>query len=365
MIVALATSLAALASTWLLFPLVDHFGLLLPSLTAVVLAAMYGGARAGIVTTILTVLVIDYFFVPPLQAIGSIDRRQLMATFLYLVACGLMILLSNSWRKGQAAGKELAEARIAAAKAETQVRTREQLLAIVSHELRNPLAVMLMGVRVLQTQAALDTDQSRDLLARIDRSAHQMKRLVNDLLDFSRIDVAKLPLSREAVPVSHILSQLAQNFAAAAEARQVSLDVTAPDDLPAIWADEQRLAQVLGNLVDNALKFTPVGSTIRVVAAQADGAVHFSVTDQGPGLSREGRAKIFEPFWQAERGSHMGLGLGLPIAKGIVEAHGGRIWVESPPGSGLQVHFTIPLAESRRASAGDDRPGHPDSRAAS
>ena len=132
--------------------------------------------------------------------------------------------------------------------------------------------------------------------------------------------------------------------AATAAAKSLTLGLSAAKDLAAVSADRDRLLQVLSNLIGNAVKFTPEGGTVEVRVEPEEGAVHFSVSDTGPGISPENLPRLFQPFWQAQRGSLDGAGLGLMIARGIVEAHGGAIQAESTPGHGSTFSFTIPAA---------------------
>ena len=122
------------------------------------------------------------------------------------------------------------------------------------------------------------------------------------------------------------------------------MEVEVPDDLPDVWGDQHRLLQILENLVGNAIKFTPAQGHITVGAASREGEVLFWIADTGSGISADGLPHVFDPFWQARKGTRQGAGLGLPITRGIVEAHGGRIWVESTLGRGSIFFFTIPLA---------------------
>jgi signal transduction histidine kinase len=121
------------------------------------------------------------------------------------------------------------------------------------------------------------------------------------------------------------------------------MEYDAGEPLPPVRADRHRVMQVLSNLIGNSLKFTPPGGRITVSAKPQDAQVLFTIADTGPGIPREHLSDIFSPYWQAKRTERMGAGLGLPIAKGIVEAHGGRIWVESEPGRGTQFYFTLPV----------------------
>jgi signal transduction histidine kinase len=175
-------------------------------------------------------------------------------------------------------------------------------------------------------------------------SAKRMSRLIADLLDVTRLEGGKrLPIEPDAVPVSDLVHEVDGLFRAQTVAASVSLELDA-EGLPPVHADRHRIMQVLSNLIGNSLKFTPPGGRIELKARRQEGEVLFAVIDTGPGIPAENLEDIFSPYWQAKRTERMGAGLGLPIAKGIVEAHGGRIWVESAAGHGTQFYFTLPIA---------------------
>ena len=164
-----------------------------------------------------------------------------------------------------------------------------------------------------------------------------------------------------AVEVEPLLSETYEVFKAQAAMSGISLQYEAAENLPPVYADRHRILQVLSNLIGNAMKFTPSGGTIRFGAETQDSEVLFMVSDSGPGIPQEHLGDIFNPYWQAKRAERMGAGLGLPIAKGIVEAHGGRIWVESEPGKGTRFYFTLPVAEANRSVSvplAEESPAH-------
>ena len=229
------------------------------------------------------------------------------------------------------------------------VRAREEVLAIVSHDLRNPLNAVTLAASLLQTSESL-SDEDREQIDTIVLSAKRMSRLIADLLDVTRLEGGKrLPIEPEAIDVQSLFHETEEIFKAQAAAGSVRLESTIVDGVPKVWADRHRVTQVLSNLVGNSLKFTPEGGVIRVRAEPKDDAVLFVVSDTGPGIPKEHLADIFNPFWQAKRAERMGAGLGLPIARGIVESHGGRIWVESESAKGTVFYFTLPVARVEAA----------------
>jgi len=225
------------------------------------------------------------------------------------------------------------------------LRARDDVLAIVSHDLRNPLHTIQATVELVLDLWPPREQQEQHLEAVL-RAARQMDRLIQDLLDVSRIQAGKaLKIEPSSEPPAKLVRGAVEAFRAAAQEKGVQMDVHAPEDLPPVRADEPRIQQVLSNLLANAVKFTPPGGHVWVTAERVAEGVRFSVRDTGPGIAPEDLERIFQPFWQVRRTARLGVGLGLGIARGIVEQHGGRIWVESRPGAGSTFSFTLPLAK--------------------
>lgn len=231
------------------------------------------------------------------------------------------------------------------------VRAREEVLAIVSHDLRNPLNATTLASSLLQTSEGI-SDEDREQLQIIDLSAKRMRRLIEDLLDVTRLEGGKqLPIERVALDVEPLVTEANDLFKAQAAESSISLAAHVAPDTPPVYADRHRVLQVLSNLVGNAMKFTPPGGAVSVEAKRHDGTVLFIVSDTGPGIPRENLNDIFNPYWQGKRAERMGAGLGLPIAKGIIESHGGTIWVESEQGRGTKFLFTLPIARNAAREA--------------
>ena len=232
------------------------------------------------------------------------------------------------------------------------VRAREEVLAIVSHDLRNPLNAVTLGTSLLKMSDTL-SDEDREQVDAIEVSGRRMAKLIEDLLDVTRLEGGKrLPIEPATVEPSELLREAEEIFRAQAAVASVLIHYEADDSLPPVYADRHRVMQVMSNLIGNSMKFTPPGGRIEVRAKQMeDDAVLFSISDTGPGIPREHLSHIFSPYWQAKRAERLGAGLGLPIAKGIVEAHGGRIWVESEPDQGTDFYFTLPVDTSAVTSA--------------
>jgi signal transduction histidine kinase len=172
-----------------------------------------------------------------------------------------------------------------------------------------------------------------------------MERLVQDLLDLSTIEAGHvLPIAPRPIQPSKIISEVCESMETQMEEKLVELDWPVSSMVPEVMADSDQIARVLLNLLGNALKFTPSGGRITVDAKQIQKEVRFQVSDTGQGISEADLVRVFEPFWQARRKPQSGVGLGLPIAKGIIEGHKGKIWVESKVGEGSTFYFTLPIA---------------------
>ncbi len=229
------------------------------------------------------------------------------------------------------------------------IQARERLMAIVSHDLRNSLAtVLLNSSSILESQggSSLET-HVRHQLQWITRSAEQMNRLIADLLDVSAIELGRFSLDPSDQTVHDLVRDATQLNRPLAIEKGISFDSWVEDDLPSVNVDPGRFQQVLGNLVTNAVKFSSAGSSILVRATKCGAKeVCFGVADTGTGIEPDHLASIFDGYWQGRRGQRGGAGLGLGIAKAIVEGHGGRIWVESTLGEGSTFFFTVPISGS-------------------
>jgi PAS domain S-box-containing protein len=226
------------------------------------------------------------------------------------------------------------------------VGARDEVLAVVSHDLRNPLSAINMCVSALRESQA-DPETTHELLGTVRESAALMSRIIQDLLDVASIDAGKLSIERRPQAIAPVLSHAIAMFEAVATEHQITLREDEEPPLPNVVIDAERVLQVLANLLHNACKFTPAGGTVRVRAVTVAESVQLSVSDTGPGIPREDLPRVFDRFWHDRRTSKIrSTGLGLAIARGIVEAHGGRIWVESTPGKGSTFTFTLPTGET-------------------
>jgi PAS domain S-box-containing protein len=259
----------------------------------------------------------------------------------------LIVYLRDATERQRAQDRE-AELNALYRQARQALKTREEVLSFVSHDLRTPLNTIRMCVEMLAmiTPTNESWERHHTYLGFIERSVSQMKRLIEDVLDAARIEAGRLAIERGSYPIRPLLEQALQAFMLMANERSIRLECVYPDAAASLDVDRERVFQVLSNLLSNALKFTPVGGRVRVAAKAEQGEVHFSVADTGPGIPESEIDHIFDRFWHARDMRQAGVGLGLAIARGIVEAHGGRIWVESEVGKGSTFHFTLPADRS-------------------
>jgi len=227
--------------------------------------------------------------------------------------------------------------------------TRDQFVAIVSHDLRNPLVAISLGARLMRRDLGKDTVDPVNLLQQlriIEQSAAGMDRMITALLDVEQMAHDKLILTCERTDIRALLQECMDLFAQVVLSKSFSMTIdTGPEPIFA-EVDHDRILQVLSNLIGNSLKFTPNGGTIEFSARKQETQVEISVADNGPGILPQDTQLIFERFTKLTMNDRSGLGLGLFVAKWIVEAHKGRIWVTSDVGKGSTFSFTLPLTMS-------------------
>ncbi|HEX6639905.1 MAG TPA: ATP-binding protein, partial [Thermoanaerobaculia bacterium] len=229
-------------------------------------------------------------------------------------------------------------------RAEAAVRVRDETLGIVSHDLRNPLTKIALSADLL---VGAPQDEQPDLIETIRASARQMQRLIQDLLDVARMETGSLSVAQHEMEPGPLVMEMCESNEPLARQKSQTIVCHVENDLPLICGDRDRLVQVFGNLIGNAMKFTPERGTITIEARRAGRAVQFTVRDTGPGIPEADLKKVFTPYWQAKKTAHMGAGLGLAIVRGIIEAHGGKVWAENTPDGGALFTFTIPVANAR------------------
>ncbi len=224
--------------------------------------------------------------------------------------------------------------------------TRDHYLAIVSHDLKQPLVAITIGARLLRRDLAVETPDPARLRVNLDlieRSAASMDRMISALLDVERMAHDKLVLTPARIDLRGLLQECMDISAPVVATKSFSMTTRPPAQPLVADVDHDRILQVLSNLIGNALKFTPPGGIIELAARKQETSAVISVTDNGPGIAEEAQTQIFDRFCQLKLNDRRGLGLGLFIAKWIVEAHKGRIWVTSQVGKGSTFSFTLPL----------------------
>jgi PAS domain S-box-containing protein len=224
---------------------------------------------------------------------------------------------------------------------------KDEFIGLVSHELRTPLTVIMGALNVLLTsETSLSLEERHDLLQDAASETEELSAMLTNLLELSRSQVGRLSLRTEAVSVDTVVRDVVEKLRQRSPTHELKVDL--PSRLPVIHADVQRLEHILRNLLDNAVKYSSQGSEIRVFAKEDDGRVIIGVSDRGRGISITDQAKLFKPFERVVNGTLdavKGTGLGLLVCRRLVEAHGGRIWVESEPGHGSTFSFSLPMDE--------------------
>lgn len=287
----------------------------------VLVAAWLGGLGPGVLSAVLSTLALGYFWM-------DVARESVAVSIVELgLFCAIGIALS-------AMVESLHRAR---ARAETAGRSRERVMEIVAHDLRNPLGAIGMSAEALLRKPAEGEDRRH--VERILRATARMNRLIGDLVDVSGIEHETLAMTRAREPVESIVRETAEAFMPRAEQRHITLEVGDPPRGLAIAADRARIVQLLGNLIGNALKFTPEGGRVALRVSEQGHQVLFEVADTGPGIPPDHVPHIFEQYW---KGDGEGTGLGLFIARSIVQAHRGELGVKTAPGAGATFFFTLP-----------------------
>lgn len=275
------------------------------------------------------------FLIKPFDAVEVLLRvRNLLETRL------LYRTQQDARRRAEALAEE--NARLFA-EAQWATRARDRMLSVVAHDLRNPLALVAMGSEMLlQLQPNEEDSYALRTLSHILQATQRMQRLIEDLLDASRLEHGTFALRLAPVVLDELFQELEATFRPVADGGGIRLEIRGEPDPAPLFADGGRLLQVLSNLLANALKFSPEGGRVEVAWRAEGGALQVAVSDQGPGIPPESLPHVFGAFWQASGAERQGVGLGLWIARSIVEAHGGQIWVDSRPGVGTVFRFSVP-----------------------
>jgi K+-sensing histidine kinase KdpD len=336
-------------------------------LLIVLFAATGWGSRPALLAALLGVICFNFFFLPPVQTFTIADPQNwvAMAAFLItaLVAGELSARVKRRAEEAEAGRRELErlynEYRVAAERArqaevfEQSERLKSALLDAVTHDLRTPLTSVKAAVTTLldETEVTLDDEARREFLEVINEEADRLNHFVENMVELARIEAGAINLRRRWSSVEEIVAMARAR--AEALTRDHRLESELESELPVARVDASLIAEVLYSLIDNAAKYSPAGSRIKIFARRAgNGMIMIAVEDEGRGIPAELRERVFDKFFRATAegaanpGRPRGLGMGLAIARGIVEAHGGRIWVESESGGvGARIAFTIPVGD--------------------
>jgi two-component system sensor histidine kinase KdpD len=337
-----ALALAAVGATLLVVGLLQSTVVDLPAaillyLVPIVLAASRWGRGPAITAVVASILGHDLLFVDPRGTFSVARADEALGLVLLLFVALVTAQLADGARRGAATAREAAVAR-------QSDELKTALLRAVTHNLRTPLASIKASVSGLrQPEAAFAEEDRAELLAEIEEEADRLDRLVTNLLDASRLEAGRLTLSRHPQDLAELIGAAVDRLQSRLAGRgEIRIEVT--NELPPVACDYAQIDQVVTNLLENALLHTPPATPVVTRAARHDGVVRVEVEDQGPGIPPADRERLFRPF---ERGRTRapGSGLGLTIARGFVEAHGGKLWLEDGPARGARFVFTLPVLE--------------------
>ncbi len=312
-------------------------------LLTVFLCAVWWGRGPGLAASLLSFLALNFFFTPPYHTFRVALSEDVIGLLVFLLVAEMTARVVRDRLRLQRN----------AAEAEALRKTDElksALLSAVSHDLRTPLAsIRIAATGLLQEDVRSDEPTRRELLKMIDSEAARLARLVGNLLDLSRIEGGVLAPVREWRDLQEVIARAVDHVHERLGEHQIAMDV-APD-LPLVPLDFTQIEDVLVNLLDNAVRHSPEGTPIRVTAAARGDLVTVQVENEGPSIAPDVAQRIFDRFYSVQR-DRRSLGLGLAICKGLVEAHGGRIWVARPGDPGARFAFTLPLTDPNAPRAG-------------
>lgn len=345
---AMAVSLSAVVLlTLLLHGLAGDLDLIDSALLYLLLVfgiALFFGSTPAVVAALVAFLSLNLGSVPPTGSLSIDNAEHLVALLVYLgVAIVTGRLVATEADRSRQIERERERAELLA----QSDNLKSALISAVSHELRSPLATIKTSASALLDPAiALDGESRRELLHAIDEEADRLNAVVGNLLDLSRIEGGALRPNREWCDVEELAFDVVERLRRRGGSHPITLAVQ--PDLPLVWLDYVEIAQVLMNLGDNAIKYTPAGTAIHIEVSRQGESLLLAVRDQGPGIPAEDIERVFERFWRADRpGMSAGAGIGLTISRGLVEAHGGTIDVASEPGQGATFTVRLPLAPGK------------------
>jgi two-component system, OmpR family, sensor histidine kinase KdpD len=337
-------ALGAVAATLLVVGLlestvlaVDVPAAILLYLVPIVLAASRWGRGPAVTAVVASILGHDLLFVDPRWTFSVERADEALGLVLLLFTALVTAQLADAARRGAETAREAAFAR-------RSDELKTALLRAVTHNLRTPLASIKASVSGLRQPSAAYTPEDRaELLAEIEEEADRLDRLVTNLLDASRLEAGAITLRQRPQDLRELVCAVVDRLEPKLDGHPVQVEI--PEELPPVTCDYAQIDQVVANLLENAVNHTPPGTPVMARACLDGSSVRVEVLDRGPGIPTADRERVFRPF---ERGRTRapGSGLGLTIARGFVEAHGGRLWLEDATGKGARFVFTLPLATS-------------------
>jgi signal transduction histidine kinase len=341
-VVALACAVLALPMIFFREGPAAELNLRLLLLAGVMFSSWFGGLGPGLLTTIVTSLTIAYSFAPA-SGLRSIDVDHFVRLVEFIIVALLITFLNDRRRRAQR------RAELAHAEADLANRAKDQFLATVTHELRTPLTAVLGWANVLKLGQNDKTFPSRALEA-IERNARKQQELIDDLLDISRITAGQLHLDTCPIDLADVIDAAIEVVQPAMNAKGLRLRTSLSDDSATVIGDDRRLQQVLWNLLSNAVKFTPEGGVIEIDLEYTGSHARIIVRDSGTGIEPALLPHVFERFRQGEQSKkrHGGVGLGLAIARELVELHGGTIEARNSECGGAEFRIQLPLANAGR-----------------
>jgi two-component system sensor histidine kinase KdpD len=353
-------------------------------LLLVLFVALFWGSRPALLASLLAVFCLNFFFLPPLYTLSIAHPQNWIAlTAFFTTALAVGQLSARAKRRAEEAEEgrreierlytELQSAFERASQAEALRRSeklKSALLDAVTHDLRTPLTSIKASITTLLDEVrgrsqedplvALDAESRQEMMEVIDEESDRLNRFISGLIDLARIEAGELQLRRRWGTVEEIIATALTRGEKLTDGRRVEVDVES--ELPVVRVDERAVSEVVYTLVDNATKYSPLGSSVRISAERAgEGMIRMAVEDQGEGIPKELRERVFDKFFRATRDGDIstnqpsGTGMGLAIAKGIVEAHEGVIWIESGTGGkGTRVIFTLPIGDEEGSDLPND-----------
>jgi two-component system, OmpR family, sensor histidine kinase KdpD len=302
-------------------------------LLGVVVIAMRFGYAPSLLASVASVAAFDFFFTAPYLSFAVSDKHFVLTLVVMFLVALVISYLTEGIRRSEAVARERGR------EAETE-RLRNAVLSSVSHDLRTPLAVVMGAVTsLIDGEATLPTERKREYLRTIANEAARLNRLVRNLLDMTSLEAGVMRARKQWQPLEEVVGVALGRLEEVLQGRPVRVHI-APEASLAPF-DASLIEQVLINLVENAVKYTPPDTPVEIDARRVDGAVEIEVADRGPGVPRGKEEQIFEKFERAA-GTASGMGLGLTICRGIVAAHGGRIWCAKRDEGGASFRFLLP-----------------------